>query len=491
MIEPNGREQRVLLRDIAWRVMAERGLAPEFSRAATAELEAIHAPAAAPAAGTRDLRALLWCSIDNDDSRDLDQLSVAEALPGGAVRLCVAVADVAALVKKGSAIDAHARQNTTSVYTAAEIFPMLPEKLSTDLTSLNPHVDRLAMVVDMVFSVGGELQKSDVYPALVHNRAKLAYPSVAAWLEGTGPMPAPIGAVPGLEENLRLQDRMTQLLRDRRQENGALSLETIQTNPVYAGSILKDLVADKPNRAKQLIEDLMVAANGVVARFFAAKKIPSLRRIVRTPTHWDLIMEIAAARGTTLPAEPDAPALEKFLCAQRAADSLRFPDLSLTIIKLMGAGEYVVELPGQAPTGHFGLAVRDYTHSTAPNRRYPDLISQRMLKAAISGGPLAYQPAELEALAVHCTDQEDAAKKVERQVSKSAAALLLTGRTGERFDALVTGASSKGTWVRLLHPPVEGRLIGGEEGRKVGQTLKVQLVSTDVQRGFIDLKAVS
>ena len=489
MTEPNGREQRVLLRDIAWRVMAERGLAPDFSRAALGELDAIHVAEAA-GAGTPDLRSLLWCSIDNDDSRDLDQLSAAETLPGGAVRLLVAIADVASLVKKGSALDAHARQNTTSVYTAAEIFPMLPEKLSTDLTSLNPDVDRLAMVVDMTFGAGGELQHSDVYPALVHNRAKLAYNSVAAWLGGTGPMPAPIGAVEGLAENLRVQDRMARVLRDRRQENGALSLETIQTNPVYAGSTLQDLVADTPNRAKNLIEDLMVAANGVVARYFAAKKIPSLRRVVRIPTHWDLIVEVAAARGTTLPAEPDAPALEKFLCAQRAADPLRFPDLSLTIIKLMGAGEYIVELPGASPVGHFGLAVRDYTHSTAPNRRYPDLISQRMLQAAVAGRPPAYTAAELEALALHCTEQEDAAKKVERQVAKSAAALLLAGRTGERFDGLVTGASSKGTWVRLLRPPVEGRLIAGYEGRKVGQALKVQLVSTDVQRGHIDLKTV-
>lgn len=491
MTELNGREQRVVLRDIAWRVMAERGLTPEFSRAAVGELDAIHAPAAAPDASTRDLRSLPWSSIDNDDSRDLDQLSVAEALPNGAVRLCVAIADVASLVKKGSALDAHARQNTTSVYTAAEIFPMLPEKLSTDLTSLNPNTDRLAVVVDMEFAANGELQKSDVYPALVRNHAKLAYPSVAAWLDGAGPMPVPIGPVKGLEENLRLQDRMTHRLRDRRQENGALSLETIQTNPVYAGPILTDLVADKPNRARNLIEDLMVAANGVVARYFAAKKIPSIRRIVRTPQHWDRIVEVAAAKGTTLPAAPDAPALEKFLCAQRAADPLRFPDLSLTIIKLMGAGEYVVEMPGGASAGHFGLAVRDYTHSTAPNRRYPDLISQRMLKAAIAGRPLPYTPAELEALALHCTEQEDAAKKVERQVSKSAAALLLAGRTGDRFDALVTGASDKGTWVRLLRPPVEGRLISGDEGRKVGQTLKVQLVSTDVQRGYIDLKAVN
>jgi exoribonuclease-2 len=477
------------LRDIARRVMGERGLAAEFTRAAVLELEGIKAPAA-PEPGTRDVRSLPWSSIDNDDSRDLDQLSVGEALPGGAVRMCVAIADVAALVKKGGPIDAHARQNTTSVYTAAEMFPMLPEKLSTDLTSLNVNVDRVAVVVDMVFEPEGELRSSEIYPALVHNRAQLAYPSMAAWLDGTGPMPAGIAAVAGLEENLRLQDRMARRLRTRREEKGALSFETIQAKPVFSGMALRDLVADRSNTAKDLIEDLMVSANGVVARYFAAQRIPSIRRVVRTPVHWDRIAEIAADRGTELPKNPDPIALEKFLVTERRKDPLRFPDLSLSIIKLMGAGEYVVETPDGPGEGHFGLAVRDYTHSTAPNRRYPDVISQRMLKASLAGQPLPYTLPELQELADHCTEQEDAAKKVERQVAKSAAALLLSDRVGVTFDALITGASEKGTWARLLRPPVEGKLVVGYEGRKVGQTLRVKLLGVDVQRGHIDLRAV-
>jgi exoribonuclease-2 len=469
--------------------MRERGLEPDFSPAALAELAAIRGPAVRNG-GMRDLRTLLWCSIDNDDSLDLDQLSVGEALPEGKIKLFVAIADVSALVLQGSAIDAHARENTTSVYTAGQIFPMLPEKLSTNLTSLNFGEDRLAMVVEMTFSPEGELTGSDIYEAQVHNRAKLAYNSVAAWLEGQGPRPAPIGAVPGLEENLRLQHAIAEKLRERRHMRGALSLQTIEARPVFVGDILQDLRSEESNVAKSLIEELMVAVNGVGARYLAARKYPSVRRIVRTPTHWDRIVELAAARNFSLPAAPDGVALEKFLLAARAARPADFPDLSLSIIKLMGAGEYVVEFPGGTSPGHFGLAVRDYAHSTAPNRRFPDLITQRLVKAALAGKPVPYSNDELTALALHCTEQEDAAKKVERQVVKSAGALLLAGRIGEKFDALVTGASDKGTFVRLAHPPVEGKLVDGFGGRKVGERLRVQLVYTDVERGYIDLKAV-
>jgi exoribonuclease-2 len=477
------------LQRIAHRVMRERGLEPDFSPAALLELGAIHGPAQ-PAAATRDLRALLWCSIDNDDSRDLDQLTVAEAQPDGAVRLQVAIADVAALLRQGSALDAHARENTTSVYTAGQIFPMLPEKLSTDLTSLGFAADRLAVVVDMVITPDGTVGKSDVYEALVRNHAKLAYNSVAAWLEGTGPMPPAIGPVAGLDENIRLQHRTAQLLRTSRHMRGALSLQTIEARPVYVGEILQDLKADESNVAKNLIEEVMVAANGVVARYLKARKFPSVRRVVRTPAHWDRIVELAAARHFTLPPAADGIALEKFLLAARDADPAYFPDLSLSVIKLLGAGEYVVEFPGGSAPGHFGLAVKDYAHSTAPNRRFPDLLTQRLLKAALAGRPPPYANDELTALAQHCTEQEDAAKKVERQVVKSAAAMLLTPRLGERFEATVTGASAKGTWVRLAHPPIEGKLVDGFAGRKVGDRLRVQLVHTDVERGFIDLRSV-
>ena len=489
MTNPANGRSRFILQQIAHRVMQERGLEPDFSPAALLELGAIHGPAL-NGATTRDLRGLRWCSIDNDDSRDLDQLSVAESQAGGAVKLLVAIADVAALVAQGSAIDAHARENTTSVYTAGQIFPMLPEKLSTNLTSLNFAADRLAVIVEMIFSPEGEMVKSDVYEAVVKNQAKLAYNSVAAWLDGTGPMPPAIGPVAGLAENLRLQHRMAQQLRARRHMRGALSLQTIEARPVFVGDILQDLQADESNVAKNLIEELMVASNGVTARFLAARKSPSVRRVVRTPTHWDRIVELAAARNFLLSKAPDGIALEKFLLAARDADPAYFPDLSLSIIKLLGSGEYVVEFPGGSAPGHFGLAVKDYAHSTAPNRRFPDLLPQRLLKAALAGRPVPYSNDELIALAKHCTEQEDAAKKVERQVVKSAAAMLLSSRIGEKFDATVTGASDKGTFVRLAHPPVEGKLVGGFSGRQVGDRLRVQLVYTDVERGYIDLKAV-
>jgi VacB/RNase II family 3'-5' exoribonuclease len=490
MTDKTDGQQRSLLRSIAHRAMLERGLLPDFSPHDLAEIEGIHAPATRAEQSTRDLRNLIWCSIDNDDSRDLDQLTVAEAMPEGTTKILVAIADVDAVVKKQSALDDHARHNTTSVYTSAEIFPMLPEKLSTDLTSLNYESDRLAIVIEMVIADDGSLQSSDIYGATVHNRAKLAYNSVANWLEGSGPMPQVIGKLDGLDENLRLQDRVAQKLKALRHVHGALNLETIEARPVFDGDELKDLEAERKNRAKEIIEDFMISANGVTARYLAAKMFPSLRRVVRTPKRWDRIIEIASDHDFTLPQKPDSKALEQFLISAKAADPLRFPDLSLSVIKLLGAGEYVVELPGGNTAGHFGLAVRDYTHSTAPNRRYPDLITQRLLKAALAGSSLPYGNDELDALAKHCTEEEDAAKKVERQVGKSAAAMLLESRIGERFDGIVTGASDKGTWVRLLHPPVEGRLVSEFEGMDVGHRLRVQLVHTDIERGYIDFKRV-
>ena len=491
MTDTDDRQHRSILQRIAHRAMLERGLVPDFPPQALAELDGIHGPATRAEKSTRDLRNLRWCSIDNDDSRDLDQLTVAEAMPDGATKVLVAIADVDAVVKKGSALDDHARQNTTSVYTVAETFPMLPGKLSTDLTSLNYESDRLAIVIEMVLAGDGSLQGSDLYLAKVRNRAKLAYNSVAGWLEGSGPMPQGIGPVSGLDENLRLQDRVAQKLKALRHLHGALDLESIEARPVFDGDELKDLEADNRNRAKDIIEDFMIAANGVTARYLASKEFPSLRRVVRTPKRWDRIVELAAERGATLPKDPDAKALEQFLVSAKAADPLRFPDLSLSVIKLMGAGEYVVGSPGVSTAGHFGLAVRDYTHSTAPNRRYPDLVTQRLLKAAMAGLSLPYGNDELDALAKHCTEEEDAAKKVERQVTKSAAAILLESRIGEQFDAIVTGVSAKGTWVRLLRPPIEGKLQSGFEGLDVGHRLRVQLVRTDVERGFIDFKRVA
>ncbi len=476
---------RATLAAVARRAMIERGLEPDFPPAAKQELASIRGPAS-QTDGARDLRDRLWASIDNDDSRDLDQLTVAEPLGGGQVRILVAVADVDALVRKGSAIDGHASRNTTSVYTPAVIFPMLPEPLSTDLTSLNEDRDRIAVVVDMVFGGDGSLTSSELYRARVRNHAKLAYRSVAAWLDGQGPAPRRVSEVPGLDENLRLQDGVAQRLVELRHRLGALSLETIQAKAVFDGEALSDLELDRKNRAKQLIEDFMIAANGVTATYLESKKFPSLRRVLRSPERWDRIADLASGFGDHLPGEPDAAALEAFLARRRQADPEKFPDISLAVIKLMGRGEYALDLPGGESSGHFGLAVKDYTHSTAPNRRFPDLITQRLLKAAMAGAPLPYTLPELAELAKHCTEREDDATKVERRVRKSAAALLLSGRMGEPFDAIVTGAGLKGTWVRIFHPPVEGRLERGFEGLDVGDHVRVKLIHTDVERGFID-----
>jgi VacB/RNase II family 3'-5' exoribonuclease len=490
-------QHRAILQGIAHRVMLERGLLPDYSPAVLAELESIQASAGvndtpvADLSASRDLADLLWASIDNDDSRDLDQLTVAEALPGDEVRIRVALADVDALVTKGGAIDEHARHNTTSVYTAARIFAMLPEKLSTDLTSLNQDKERRALVVEMVIGADGSLRSSEIYPARVRNHAKLAYNSVAAWLEGSGSQPEAIAAVKGLDENLRLQDKTAQRMKNLRHIHGALSLETIEAKPVFDGDQIRALEIEEKNRAKEIIEDFMVAANGVTARYLSARKFPSIRRVVRTPKRWDRIVEIAQEHKFGLPVIPDSKMLEEFLAKEKTVDPIRFPDLSLAVIKLLGSGEYVAELPeGNAP-GHFGLAVKDYAHSTAPNRRYPDLLTQRLLKAALEAKPVPYRKDELDVLAAHCTEAEDAANKVERQVGKSAAALLLESRIGEQFDSIVTGASEKGTWVRLLSVPVEGKLVQGFDGLDVGDRVRVQLTSVDVQRGFIDFKKVS
>jgi VacB/RNase II family 3'-5' exoribonuclease len=493
----NNKYHRSILQSIARRAMLQRGLLPDFSTEALAELGRLRIPALTadgPAdgpPGIRDMRNLLWASIDNNDSRDLDQLTVAEAMSTGKVKILVAIADVDSFVKKGSAIDEHARHNTTSVYTAAEIFPMLPEKVSTDVTSLNFNQDRLSIVVEMVVGADGSLQESHIYRAWVRNHAKLAYNSVAAWLENKGASPEAILAVKGLAENLQLQDRVAQSMQNLRHVQGALSLETIEAKPVFDGDQIRSLKIEEKNRAKEIIEDFMIAANGVTARYLSSRKFPSIRRVVRTPKRWERIVEIAADHKFKLPELPDSKALEEFLVSEKAAHPVRFPDLSLAVIKLLGAGEYIAEPPeGDAP-GHFGLAVKDYSHSTAPNRRYPDLLTQRLLKAALEGKSAPYDKDELDVLAAHCTEAEDAANKVERQVEKSAAALLLESRIGERFDSIVTGASEKGTWVRLLNIPVEGKLVDGFEGLDVGDRARVQLINTNVEQGYIDFKKVS
>jgi VacB/RNase II family 3'-5' exoribonuclease len=481
------RKHEELLDEIARQSMIDQGLDPDFNKDVRKQLEGIRGPArAGDDESIRDLRHYGWCSIDNDDSRDLDQLTWGEDALDGNSRLFIAVADVDVLVKKETPIDRHARHNTTSVYTAATLFPMLPEKLSTDFTSLNEGEDRLALVIDLTVNEEGHIVAEDVYRGLVHNKAKLAYERVAAWLDGEQDEPEKLSRVEGLAESLRLQDRAADRMRDLRHENGALDLETIEAKPVIVDGRVVELRQARRNNARLLIEDFMIAANGVTARFLARHKFASIRRVVRSPERWDRIERIAEELGDRLPPEPDARALEEFLKRRKKLDPMRFPDLSLSIVKAMGAGEYVVEEPGDKPAGHFGLAVKDYTHSTAPNRRYPDLITHRLVKAALAGDEPPYTVDELAELAEHCTNQEDAANKVERHVRKAAAAYMLADRVGQSFDGIVTGASAKGTWVRIFNPPIEGKVVRGAEGLDIGDRTRVKLLDVDVDKGFID-----
>lgn len=487
---------RSILQGIAHKAMLARGLLPDFSDGVLQELENLqalefneHLSKKIPHE-IRDLRTLLWVSIDNDDSRDLDQLTTAQEITPDLTNIYVAIADVDAAIKKGSLIDQHARHNTTSVYTAAEIFPMLPEKISTDITSLNVNQDRLAIVVEMRVGEDGKIKDSNIYRAWVHNYAKLAYNRVADWLEDNGTVSEDISAVNGLAKSLQLQDKVAQSMQNSRYDQGALHLETIHARPVFSGEQIQDLEHEKKNRAKEIIEVFMIAVNGLTARYLSDMKFPSIRRVVRTPKRWDRIIQIAADHNYQLPVTPDSKALDEFLTKQKLTDPLRFPDVSLAVIKLLGSGEYMAELPDGNFQGHFGLSVRDYGHSTAPNRRYPDLITQRLLKAALEGKPKPYSIEELDELAAHCTKKEDDATKVERQVGKSAAAILLENRIGEKFESIVTGASGKGTWVRLLEIPIEGKVVQGFKDVDVGDQIRVELIEIDVDKGFIDFKRI-
>jgi len=488
MQNSNIKNDKSILEQIARRVMQQHEFLPDFSIAALDQLSNIQNIVAETVAIKKDLRQLPWLSIDNDDSSDLDQLTVAELLPDNNVMILVAIADVDTLVKKNSPIDQHAHKNTTSIYTAGKTFPMLPDNLSTNLTSLNYQEDRPSVVIEMIITNAGDMQSSDIYQAVVRNHAKLAYSGVAAWLEGKVTIPLTIDT--SIAANLHIQDKVAQKLRGKRHLRGALELQTLVARPVFIGDEIKDLQVDETNRAKQIIEDFMIAANDITALFLKGKQIPSLKRVVRSPKRWDRIVEIAAQHNFPLPPEPDSKALADFLTKQKAADPLRFPDLSLVIIKLLGSGEYIIELPNETALGHFGLAVKDYTHSTAPNRRFPDLITQRMLKATLGGLPLPYIQSELIELAKYCTLKEDDANKVERRVAKSAAAMLLSSRIGGQFDAICTGAADKGTWVRIFQPPIEGRLLHGYEGIDVGNRLKEKLIHVDVNQGFIDFERV-
>jgi VacB/RNase II family 3'-5' exoribonuclease len=483
-------DNRIALQQIARRAMISRGLVPDFPAALLDELKGIHSPATYQHDISKDMRRLLWCSVDNAESLDLDQLSYAEQLPGNKVRLLVAIADVDALVSENSNIDNYASQNTATIYTVAEMFPMLPEKLSTDFTSMRLGEDRCAVVIEMIVGDDGAVQQSDVFTAMVFNLAKLQYESLGDWLEGNGPMPTEVRKVEGLAENIELQDRIAQKMKELRYENGALEFETIEARPVFEGDALNEMKAEQKNRAKSLIEDFMIATNGVTARYLEDKNFPSLRRVVRTPKRWDRIVELASENEYSLPEIANSKSLSAYLKYIKQNDPEHFLDISISVLKLLGSGEYVVDTPDSDSEGHFGLAVKDYTHSTAPNRRYPDLVTQRLLKAAIAGQPIPYSVEELEKIARHCTLKEDDVRKVERLVEKSAMAMLMKSRIGEVFEAIVTGASPKGTWVRLFHPHVEGKLVDGFRGLEVGNKLKVRLTEIDIEEGFIDFERV-
>jgi len=466
--------------------MVDAGFRPDFPPEVLGEVQTLRQSTRQPQ-GVSDLRSLLWSSIDNDTSRDLDQVEYVESLSDAAVRLLVGIADVDSFVSKDSATDRHATAEATSVYTGVATFPMLPPDLSTGLTSLLDAQDRLSIMIELLVQASGEVTEQSVYPAWLRNRAKLAYSSTGAWLEGRGPMPPAIADVPGMEAQLRLQQITSEKLRRLRKEHGALTFASSEATTVLAEGEVKDLQVRRHNVAEDIIESFMVAANVAMAVFLRQKGSLSIRRVVKTPRRWDRIQAIAAGLGMTLPTTPDPRALSAFLEQRQAADPAHFADLSLSIVKLLGPGEYIVEPPGGEREGHFGLAVHDYTHSTAPNRRFADLVTQRLLKATAAGGRSPYSQSELSEIATHCTEREDAARKVERLMHKVVAANLLSRRVGEVFDAIVTGASPKGTYARLLTFPAEGRVVQGANGIDVGDPVRVRLVSVDVANGFIDL----
>ncbi|HEV3511319.1 MAG TPA: RNB domain-containing ribonuclease, partial [Candidatus Sulfotelmatobacter sp.] len=471
------------LQAIAKQIMQQYGFEPDFPPQVPQQLADLkaHPPEIAPAAEIRDLRHLLWSSIDNDTSRDLDQIEVAERLANGDVKIMIGIADVDAFVPKNTPIDQHAARETTTVYAGVRNFPMLPLELSTGATSLLELQDALSVVIEFVVDSTGNLKSSDLYRAVVRNQAQLQYNSLGAWLEGTSAAPPKVAASTELQQQLKLQDQVAQQLRTQRYQHGALNLQTDELHPLILNEQVIDVVQQQKNRATELIEDFMVAANGVVAR--RLENVSSLRRIVRTPERWDRIVQLAATKGEKLPAQPDSKALNDFLLRRKAADPDHFADVSLIVIKLIGPGEYVLERAGETAPGHFGLAVQDYTHSTAPNRRFADVVTQRIIKATLAGKPNPYSDGELTAIASNCTQKEDAARKVEREMSKRLAAVAMQHRIGDVFDAIVTGVTDHGTFVRVLQPHVEGLLLQGH-GLDVGDRLRVKLVRTDVQKGY-------
>lgn len=475
------------LSDKAHQAMIDNGFEPEFSAAVEAQLNGIEGkPEPGSEASIQDLRSTLWSSIDNASSRDLDQIEWAERKENGDIRVLVGIADVDSVVAKDSPIDLHAKQNTVTVYTQSKIFPMLPEELSTGITSLNENEDRLAVIADMIVKENGDVPESTFYRALVRNQAKLGYEDLGDWFDNGGEMPSAVAASVELQNQLQLQKEAAGRLRSYREAKGALEFESIESEAVVEDGQIKGIRSVVSNSARRLIENFMVAANVEMAEFLENNNSPSLRRVVRVPLHWDGIVKIAGEYGERLPDRPDQPALAAFLDKRRAADPDHFPDLSLSIIKLIGSGEYMVQRVGEDAGGHFGLAVQDYAHSTAPNRRFTDIVVQRLVKAIINKKPSPYRPEELDAIATHCNDQEKAARKVERKMRKIVAASVMKKHIGESFGAIVTGVTSAGTYARILRPPVDGRIVRGERGLEVGEKVDVKLLSANPNNGFID-----
>jgi len=467
--------------------MIREGFEPDFPPPVINEANALHAAAGLDGA-LRDLRELTWSSIDNTESRDLDQIESAERTAEGRIRVRVAVADVDALVSARSAIDAHARTNATSVYTGGPVFPMLPERLSTDLTSLGPNVDRRAVVMEYAVGGDGSVVSSEIYRAMVRNKAQLNYEQVGSWLESlTPPSTAPF-TVAGLAEQLLLQHEASRLLKAFRKLHGSLVLGGEESMPIVVNNSIRGFAVIRDNPARDLIESFMVAANVAMAEFLRSRNCLCMRRVVRTPKRWDRIQALAAALGTRLPGQPDARALSDFLALRRQADPDRFPELSLSVLKSLGPGIYEVEHPGSEHEGHFALAVEDYSHATAPNRRYADLAVQRLLKACLAGAAPPFSEGALGGLAAHCTEREAAARHVERFMKKVAAAIMLAPQLGHVFDSIVTGVSAKGTFARLLTVPAEGRIMRGERGLDIGDRIRVRLAGVDAEKGFIDLE---
>jgi exoribonuclease-2 len=461
--------------------MIREGFQPDFPPEVLTQAASLHAADSLDDA-CQDLRGLFWSSIDNTESRDLDQVEWAESLPGSRLRVLIGVADVDAVLPKSSVTEDHARTNATSVYTGGPVFPMLPERLSTDLSSLTQDADRRALVMEFVVADDGNVVCEDVRAAVVRNKAHLTYDQVAQWLQD----PARID--PAIRQQLLLQQEASRRLKAFRKEQGALTFGGVESVPIVVGNDVRGFGLLRENPARDIIESFMIAANVAMARFLRARDSLCLRRVVQTPKRWDRLQALAAELGTTLPAEPDAHALSDFLAQQKQANVEHFPELSLAVLKALGPGEYAVEHPGSEHEGHFGLAVDDYTHSTAPNRRYADLAMQRLLKASLAGAPPPYSETALTELAAHCTEREAAARHVERFMKKVAAAIMLGPQVGRVFDAIVTGVSPKGTFARLLTVPAEGRMVRGEPGLDVGAKIRVRLAGVDAAKGFIDLE---